>query len=85
MNQGQQRTHPPAPSSKITHKTKTGTDGAFTCCECRSTRNALGTNCACKKPVCAVCLEQHRQRAKQNDFYKQYVGTCDACIWFDIG
>ena len=62
-----------------------------TCCECcekipKNTNFNMIKICSCKKLICMKCYEQHQMRAKRSpDFYTQYIGVCDTCIWFDIG
>lgn len=45
-------------------------------------------NCKiCKQHLCLLCSKQSKNRANgpNSEFYRQYVNTCDTCIWLDIG
>ena len=57
------------------------------CCECyRECKNEeIIKTCRCGRPICTGCYQKHVIRAQNQPWYKQYVGTCDSCIWFDIG
>lgn len=59
----------------------------FICCECNytfSNSKNIKTNCWCKNPICVLCYEKHKIRAKKNNWYDEYIGVCDSCIWLDI-
>ena len=61
-----------------------------TCCECNNIipeniNNSEIKKCICNNLICTNCYERHKIRAnKSPDFYNQYIGVCDTCIWFDI-
>lgn len=57
------------------------------CCECNftfSNSQHIKTKCWCKNPICKNCYEKHLIRAKKNNWYQEYIGVCDSCIWLDI-
>ena len=60
------------------------------CCECNNFIPKIIDittikKCICNNLICMKCYENHKIRAKRSpDFYNQYIGVCDTCIWFDI-
>ena len=62
----------------------------YSCCECYQNFKLDEINqikCKiCKINMCKECSKKTKDRCKKNNnFYYQYVNTCDKCIWFDIG
>ena len=58
------------------------------CCECYnplSDKRPVAVMCSCKNPICTICYDKHHVRARNNSWYKEYIGVCDTCIWFDLG
>ena len=39
---------------------------------------------SCKGYMCNLCYERSVKRILINNFYKQYEGYCDMCIWWDM-
>ena len=48
----------------------------------KKTQNIIQT---CNHILCNNCLIKSKNRAKNDTFYKEYIGVCDDCIWFSIG
>lgn len=69
---------------------KSSTKKSIKCkdCYCTLPAGSETVNCKiCKQPICLRCSNHSKTRAngQNSGFYKQYINTCDSCIWFDIG
>ena len=56
------------------------------CCDTPCKEKAGNNKCvSCQEYMCDLCYIKSEKRINISIFYKQYIGFCDQCIWWDMG